>query len=113
MAKSKSVCDRLHKSLKEIESHKMYLARVHGQVKFAEFVVDKPIKCVSKRLSKYETCELSEPTAKTAKTKFELLSYDPESDTSILRCLLTRFSAHWPNAPDSTALSLFRTPDCE
>lgn len=88
MAKSKGVCEKMHNSLKEANAEKCYLARVHGQTKFVEFTVEKPIKCVNKRLSKYETCEDGEPKAKYAKTKFEKVFYDKKSDTSLLKCKL-------------------------
>lgn len=86
MAKTQEESDRLHKLLAEEDSRKMYLARVHGEVKFSEFVVDRPIRCISRKLSKYETCPESDPSGKPAKTRFELVFYDPDSDTSVLHC---------------------------
>jgi 23S rRNA-/tRNA-specific pseudouridylate synthase len=86
VAKTQEESDRLHKLLAEEDSQKMYLARVHGEVKFSEFVVDRPIRCISRKLSKYETCDESDPTGKLAKTRFERVFYDQASDTSVIRC---------------------------
>lgn len=113
LAKSKEVCEKVHSSLKTIEAHKFYLARVHGEVKFVEFVIDRNIKCLSKRLSKYETCDVEEPTGKPSKTKFQLVFYDKLSDTSLLKCRFNKFSADWSNTSNQIASKIRRFSDCQ
>ena len=80
-------------------------------MKFTEFTVDKNIKCLSQRLSKYDVCEEDDPAGKHAKTKFELVFYDKKSNTSLLKCSLNRFPSDWQDAPNSDPFEIRRVSD--
>lgn len=69
--------------------HKMYLARVFGDFKEEFLEVDFPIYCSSRKNSKHAVAVTPEQIkeSKTAKTGFQKLWYDPETNTSLLKCL--------------------------
>ena len=92
MAKTVAICNRFSVNLKEAATKKVYLARVGGEVKETKFSINRKIKCLSKKLSKYDTCDDSDIDGKESLTEFELIFYDNKTNTSLIKCELTRLS---------------------
>lgn len=103
IAKTNSMCEKLTSNLKDTEAHKVYLARVGGKVTEAKFTVNKKIKCLSKKLSKYDTCDDSDPDGKESITDFELVNYNEKNDTSLLKCSIIRLSENRQNPSNSSS----------
>ena len=111
IAKTSSMCEKLTALFKDTEAHKVYLARVGGRVAEAKFTVNKKIKCLSKKLSKYDTCEDSDLDGKESITDFELVSYNEKHDTSLLKCAIKRLSQNGKDPPDKSSPQVSRPSD--
>lgn len=88
MAKGMENTTKYQKEMKELNVHKKYLARVGGKVSEKEFVIDIPIYCQSMKNSRHAVALTEDQLSKSkpAKTSFTFLSYNSESDTSLLEC---------------------------
>lgn len=84
MAKTPQGADEMADQLKCREVTKEYVARVIGEFPLGEIVVDMPLKSVEPKLGLNAVCDMSDESAKHAKTVFQRLSYDGE--TSVVKC---------------------------
>ncbi|EGW31977.1 DRAP deaminase [Spathaspora passalidarum NRRL Y-27907] len=84
LGKSSKSTDRFVKQIRERSVNKEYIARVVG--KFPpneEIVVDKPLSTLSPKLG---LNVVDEENGKESSTEFRRVSYDPETNTSIVKC---------------------------
>lgn len=97
ISRSAEKADELRRAMQEMKFRKFYLARVKGsfEVTDAEFATlsDNAMECTAPLLIAEHKLGIScvadpsvFPAAKASKTRFTRLSYDPESDTSIILC---------------------------
>lgn len=82
LGKTPKGADRVVQQIKERTVRKEYLARVIGQFP-AEITVEKPLRTVS---PKHTLNMVDLDSGKEAITMFKRISYDPESNTSIVKC---------------------------
>ncbi|EEQ38250.1 putative bifunctional RIB2 protein [Clavispora lusitaniae] len=71
------------KQIRERTVRKEYIARVKGKFPLGELTVDEPLHTVS---PKHALNVVDHEKGKEAKTLFSRISYDPESDTSVVKC---------------------------
>lgn len=71
------------KQIRERAVKKEYISRVKGEFPLGRHVVDKPLKTI---LGKLGLNRVDEKDGKEAKTEFQRVYYDPELDTSVVKC---------------------------
>ncbi|KAK6458795.1 DRAP deaminase [Scheffersomyces xylosifermentans] len=84
LGKTAKGADKLTTQIRDRNVRKEYIARVKGEFPLEEIEVDKPLRTVAHKLG-LNRIDLKE--GKDAKTVFRRVSYDPEHDTSIVKCL--------------------------
>lgn len=83
LGKTPKGADKFVQQIKDRTVRKEYIARVIGKFPCEEITVEVPIKTVSPK----HTLNMVDPkNGKEAKTKFKRISYDPASNTSIVKC---------------------------
>lgn len=87
LAKTKQAAAAFQQKMKEGKVEKRYVARVKGrfpepQQGASHVVVEQAVRCADPRGSVHE-CHID---GKLATTKFEMMHYCPEDDTSVVRC---------------------------
>lgn len=83
LGKNAKGADAFVQQIKDRTVRKEYIARVVGKFDIGDVEVDKPLKTVS---PKHGLNRVDFEDGKEAKTVFRRISYDPESDTSIVKC---------------------------
>ncbi|KAG2734651.1 hypothetical protein G9P44_002657 [Scheffersomyces stipitis] len=84
LGKTAKGADKLVKQIRERSVRKEYIARVKGEFPLEEVEVDQPMRTIAHKLG-LNRIDLKE--GKDAKTAFRRVSYDPEHDTSIVKCI--------------------------
>lgn len=83
LGKNAKGADAFVQQIRDRTVKKEYIARVVGKFDIGDVEVDKPLKTVS---PKHGLNRVDFDEGKEAKTVFRRISYDPESDTSIVKC---------------------------
>lgn len=83
LGKNAKGADAFVQQIKDRTVKKEYIARVVGKFDIGDVEVDKPLKTVS---PKHGLNRVDFEEGKEAKTVFRRISYDPESNTSIIKC---------------------------
>lgn len=83
LGKNSKGADEFVQQIKDRSVSKEYIARVIGQFPTEEITIDKPLRTVYPKLG---LNRIDEKDGKDAKTIFKRVSYDAESNTSIVKC---------------------------
>lgn len=83
LGKNAKGADAFVQQIRDRTVRKEYIARVVGKFRIDEITVDEPLRTVS---PKHGLNRVDFEEGKEAKTMFKRISYDPESDTSIVKC---------------------------
>lgn len=84
LGKNSKGTDRFVQQIKDRSVRKEYIARVKGCFPLREVTVDKPLITVS---PKHGFNRIDEKNGKHAQTVFRRISYDPISDTTVVKCM--------------------------
>lgn len=84
LGKTAKGTDKFVQQIKDRTVKKEYIARVVGDFPIEEILVDKPLRIVS---PKHCLNRVDRTNGKEAKTNFKKIAYDPETNTSIVRCV--------------------------
>lgn len=83
LGKNAAGANRFVQQIKDRSVKKEYVARVIGKFSTEEVIVDKPLRTIS---PKHGLNMVDLEDGKEAKTLFKRISYDPASNTSVLKC---------------------------
>ncbi|EMG46328.1 RIB2 Bifunctional protein RIB2 [Candida maltosa Xu316] len=83
LGKSSKGANKMMEQIRERNVLKEYVARVKGEFPIERIVVDKPLFTKSPKLT---LNVVDFENGKEAKTEFQRISYDPESNTSVVKC---------------------------
>lgn len=84
LGKTSKGADKIVQKIRERNVYKEYIAKVIGEFPLDPITVDKPLNTLSKKLGLNAVDET--PTGKESSTEFRRVSYDPISNTSIVKC---------------------------
>lgn len=80
------------------EYEKTYYARVGGKIDKDQFTVERNIEVKERKNFVFDHCD--DDKGKYCRTDFEVIYYDEESDSTLLKCKVIRLSKNRENTPD-------------
>ena len=89
-AKNVQILSKTREAFNNKEYEKVYYARVGGKVEGDKFTIERNIDLIDRKNFLHDHCD--DENGKYCKTDFEVVYYDLESDSTLLKCNITRLS---------------------